>query len=260
MYKRIEFIPGSFIAGNILSRLKLCDRKTIISLFNKGQLRNSQKAVSNFSLLANCLDVYAEITNSSLRYFFFGEEEKWKLPTYTEYDEFVLSYLDFCTEKELEDLFDVIQKLFPNAFYHSVGDYDNFRVRTSALINRLPWGALRNIPMDDAEKQDFVLPSYKKVSDLLLPELQRFIRGHRCCHFAFQIDLMPDIATYIGVSLHWIFDLKGALFCRYPIGDQIFDYYTIMQPEEQKMFVNFLAGCLKFRMHKISQMLNGVNL
>lgn len=251
MYKRIDFTPDSRVANNILSRLAQCDKQTIKRLYRLGFLRNPHRALGSTSIIVDGLEEYAKATNSPLRAFFFDSDD-FVATTYTARDAFVLNYLNRCNEKELELIFGIMQKMFPCKVFYTAKDYDNYRHRLTALFNRFPYGILRAIPKEDEPKENFVLPPYKKVSDELLPELQRFNRGHRSFNFAFSADVLPDMATYVGVSLHWIFDFKAPLFCLYQTGDLIFDYYTLMQPEEQQEFIDFLIGGVKYRIKQLS--------
>lgn len=253
MSKRVDFSPDSPITNRIISNMQLCDRQTVYELARKKLLRDPKKPFSHYSFVVEGFDAYASATNSSLHYLIFGDA--FVSPSYTENDALVLRFLnEFCTDRQLKQIFEIIQKMYPNSFYYTADNFSNHRQRISTLINRLPWGTLRTIPAESEAAEDFILPPYKKVSDILLPELQRFIRGHRSYDFAFQFDALPDIATYLGVSLHWVLNLKGPLFCRNPIGDMIFDYYTLMQPEEQQDFCAFISSGVQFHINTLSKM------
>jgi hypothetical protein len=259
MSKRVDFFPDSPITDRVLSKMSLCPQYTLNQLARENLLRNPQKALNYYSFIMDGLEAYADASNSSLHYFLFGDAPV--QTTYTENDAVVLRFLnEFCTEQQLKQVFDIVQKMYPNSFYYTANEFASYRHRISTLINRLPWGTLRTIPLEPESSSEFILPAYKKVSDLLLSELQRFIRGHRCYDFAFHTDVLPDLATYLGVSLHWILNFKKPLFCTTAIGDAIFDYYTLMQPDEQQEFCSFISNGVQYHISKLSAMFSNKSL
>lgn len=229
----LPFVPDfadGFIADNILRGLRQCETATLIRLKNEGFIipMSIYPAIDNRSLQYKGIEVYADITGLPLSYFFFGTNTA-PAPTYTPFDKMVIALLNAMSDDQLLAMKQACVDFFPNptVFF----DATNPNERFIQLLKRLPHGM----------RVDYPIAPYKKVTNDVRPALSRHVNdGIKW----FPSELFPDLATYVGVSLHWIFGFaKYPLFCKSLIADQIFSHYTLLQPKQWGEFIS-VAQCV----------------
>ena len=224
----MPFVPDfadGFIADNILSGLRRCETATLTRLKNEGFIipMAIYPAIDNRSLQYKGIEAYADVTGLPLSYFFFGTYTA-PTPTYTPFDGMVIALLNAMSDDQLLTMKQVCVDFFPNPTVSF--DAINPNERFVQLLKRLPYGM----------RVDSPIAPYKNVTNDIRPALSRNANdGIKW----FPSELLPDLATYVGVSLHWIFGFsKYPLFCRTLIADQVFSHYTLLQPEQWGEFIS----------------------
>lgn len=212
------------IARRITQKLRNLTAAEIFELHDAGYLtlKRSDYKISYESLVRTGLEAYAKACHTSVRYFLYGTEEK-VIPTFTPYDGAVIRFVDSLSDSQQQAFYNLIIELYHNPYYGP------FNIIPSQWIvehlQRLPFGAISSAKFDP-----FGCKQYHK--DISL-ELQRLAKGRYSIYFNFATDYWPDLSTFAGVSLHHIFQLKTPLFCDTQTGDLIFDFFCLLQPEQQ---------------------------
>ena len=229
MYVLPDMQP-SFVTDNILRGLHDCSKSTISRLRRKGVLEIDEKlpTLTHRSLRCAGLDEYGEATGLPLCYFFYGTHTP-PTPTYTPFDGAVIALLNFMSNAQLAAFKECLYLFFPNAFVDL--EEDNFRIRAiKAMRYRIPCTNVEN-PTDYA--------SYKKIDDIsLAASLKQY--GSRKSDWI-RVDSLVDISTYIGVSLHWILNIKNhPLYCKNTLAEEVFNYYTLLPQHQWRQFLDLL--------------------
>lgn len=229
----MPFLPDfsdGFIADNILRGLRRCEAATLLRLKKDGFIipMAIYPALDNRSLLYKGIEVYADVTGLPLSYFFFGTNTA-PTPTYTPFDRMVIALLDAMSDNQLRAMKLACDDFFPNLMV--AFEATNPNKRLIQLLKQIPYGM----------RLDFPIAPYKKITKDIRSALSRNSNdGIKW----FPSELFPDLATYVGVSLHWIFGFsKHPLFCKTLIADQIFSHYTLLQPEQWGEFIS-VAQCI----------------
>lgn len=230
----VDFLEGD-ISNRLIAMLQACDANTIADLKKNGFLRLSRYdyTITCKSLISEHLAEYAAATGYSIHDIFYGIGSPIQT-AYSENDELVLFFLNSLNEAQLHNLLHFLKTAYPNQLFYVGRDLRPSR-KFRELLLRLPRGALRF-----KGNSFFDVPDSSKLSDLTKNEFQRYASVHSSIRLVFKTDCWPELADYIGVSLHWIWNMKGPLYCNKQIGDEVFDYYTLMQPEEKTAFVDFM--------------------
>lgn len=253
MQIRYDFSPNVGITDRILASLRNCSSAELIKLANAGKIRMKDFILTERSISAEHLEDYAKNTNASLLYYFYGVNSI--VPKYTPYDGYVISYLNSRSPAELKALKDHLLAIFPNNFYKASPVAENNRNRLGLVLRRMPKGTFLFESFDDIG-----IPAYKNLNDSIVPELLRFKNSHYTPLFTFHCKYWVDLATFAGVSLHWLFYLKSPLFCTTQLGDEVFDYYTLMQPSQQEQFIKLILVSVKYQIDNLSKTFLEVNL
>ena len=219
-----DLIDGD-IAKNILKALQNCPPSEIVKLKNSGAFATKKDNFTlNYRMLKyHSLELYAEKTGMPLCYFFFGTVMP-PVPTYTPYDGKLIPLLNSMSDQQLEKLYQFMFDFFYNPLFSL--ETNNPDKKLFALLSRA-----RN---SSKASEAF---SFRKITRDLTPDLNRYAASHYASTFAFVSDNIPDLATYTGASLHWIFDFKKLpLFCRSWMADRVFSLYTLLMPEQWEQF------------------------
>ncbi len=233
-----DFDAG-FISDNIVRGLEACNEKTIIRLKEQHYLNlpRTRPQLDYRALLYTSLDAYAKASKLPMCYFFYGTLTP-PVPMYTPFDAIVIAMLNAMSEKQLLAMKQAVFLYWDNPFMRCTEIEPDPRFRF--LLTRRVHGELR---MEN-------VPTYKHFENDISPILRKY---SRCCSkryaYCFPTDLYPDLATFAGVSLHWIMNIqKNPLFCNSQLADELFDYYTLLQPEQWQDFrelaMTFLSGDL----------------
>lgn len=228
----IEFADGD-ISNNIIDALHYCSAEQIGAMIRDGAIRMNQKQTSILpsSLLPDHLDRYSAESGVPMLNLLFGPDAS-ASTTYTPYDNYVRSSLESFSERGLRELCDQVDKFFPNELFKTTGRPS---YKLHAVLTSFSTGTLI-----DAMESDDHIPDYKQLRHDIRPEIDRYYRSHRSPKFVFLSDYLPDLATYAGVSLHWILSLDSPLYFSSQMADVIFDRYTLMSESEQRAFCHIL--------------------
>lgn len=249
MKMRYDFSPNSDITNRILTSLRQIPLSDLLNLARNDKLRLKDYTLTDRSLIAEYMEDYAKLSNTSVLFYFFGTESV--TPKYSPYDDKVIQFLNTRSMDELRALQVYLHDVFPNNFYLSSPDGVRGRNRIGLVLRRLPYGTLNVDSFDD-----LAVPEYKNLSESIFPEIKRFRESHYSGNFTFRCDSWADLATFAGVSLHWLFKLKEPLFCNTQIADEIFDYYTLMQPAQQEQFLKLIQRSVQHQINKLTNLLS----
>lgn len=230
-----DFFDG-FVSDNIIEALSFLSGDAVVLLFQKNILRQHPSLLLTYkSLKSESIGNYSEITNVPVLDFFYGSNST-IVPTYTPNDPFVIAALDSLPARELDNLAAFVADLFPN-------DLVNYNEYPSA--NLIALYRKRSLPTRAYKEDVDITFGYKQYRLDIKPELLRFANSHYSKAFIFHSDYLADIATYFGVSLHWVFHMKHPVFCQTNTADEIFDRYTLMSVEQQALFCSLLVYILE---------------
>ena len=238
MYFIQDFTDG-VIADNILRGLRLCTKSDLTQLKNDGLLTKSRlfPALDYRSLTYKGIETYVDLTGLSLSYFLFGTHTP-PTPTYTPNDGAVINLLNALSEEQLDAALAACDLFFPGERPHF--DSTDPSERLICCLNRLPYANRTNYP----------IPPYKKIENDVHSILQTRFSSTKGRNIRwFPTDLIPDLATYVSVSLYWVFGFeRHPLFCKTAKADKLFSRYTLLPPEQHHEFLTmikyFLLGSL----------------
>lgn len=230
-----DFVDGT-ISHNILNALNYCSIKQITQLLNSENLlhyANDYAPVTYKSLRYSGLDAYADASGFSIRYFLFGSDEP-PVSYYTPIDKYVIGALNELSSSQLTVLKQATNLFFSDPTMKDSDAYTNPSRRFLAqLKSRKESGLPDAIPEEDL---------YKYQKDVMV-EVRRYKNSRYVPSFLFNSDYWPELATLIGISVHWLLGIKHhALFCNEAVADDIFDMYTLMQPFNKASFVGMLSA------------------
>lgn len=229
----VDVNPGP-VAENFLKALRNCNYQTLSRLARKSFLKVNDQfpALTYTSILYEGIEAYAKAANTPLCFFFFGELKP-PIPQYTPFDSFVITTLNQLSQEQLAALNECVYQFFPNPIFE-LSEID-YRKRVLALMQR-------RLPSKRAP-DEVVFAPYKDLDPTLIKAyLEEYARSH---YNWIKLDTVIDVATYLGVSLHWILNLKKVpLFCNNVLADQIFSYYTLLPVQQRDQFVYLLWQCI----------------
>ncbi len=233
MLVSLNFTDG-YIADNILQCLRNLSDKEILQLAKDGAFSSKSKIMKilNYRRLRfESLTVYADACQVPLCYFIFGTMQP-PVPTYTQYDGLVIAMLNTLPEEKMKRLYRAT-KLFFYTGWDSFADPDPC-VRIVEFLKSKPFGYVCKIEY----------PPFKQIKTDIATEINMLRQKHYNPNTNFTTDCLPDLATYLGISLHWVLNIKDyPLYCNSPLGDDIFDLYTMLQPAQQISFLR-IAGSI----------------
>lgn len=225
--------PGP-VADNFLNALRSCSKKTLIQLAKQKYLHTDDAlpVLSYRSVCYEGLEAYVRATHLPLCYFFFGTDVP-PVTHYTPFDNYVIAQLNKLSIPELQTLKEALYLFFPNPIFDL--EETDYRHRTIALL-------LHRLPREKIPEQVKIEP-FKNLDATVI---QEYLLRYGKKHFGWvKLDTANEIATFLGVSLHWILNLKTtSLFCSTPLGDQIFSYYTLLPIQQRGQFLYFLWQCI----------------
>jgi len=103
------------------------------------------------------------------------------------------------------------------------------------LISAWPPGALTDTAHMLEKSED-------PIEKVVYCELARYRASHHSAKFAFSSNAWIALSSYMRISLHWLFQLKRPLYCHTQLADDLFDYYTLLDPKQQECFYRCLTG------------------
>ena len=216
-----DFDEASMIGARFLQHLRYCSNDTIKTFRKEFSFPIATMSDLRFLDIEN----YVDATGFPLCFYFFNTLMP-PVPTYTPYDGIIINHLNALPKNRLEKLKKAVMGCFNNPLI-SLSEPDPTN-RITILLDRGQYGdALRP-----------VIPEYKKISDDIYQHLYNYSYLH---YQVFPADAYVDLATYTGVSLHWIFNFrKYPLFCNTVIADEIFSYYTLLEQDQWPFFMQML--------------------
>ena len=228
----VDLNPGP-VADNFLNALLNCSKKTLLQLTKQNYLRTDENfpVLSNRSICYEGLEAYVRASNLPLCYFFFGTDVP-PVTHYTPFDNYVIAQINKMSVPELQTIKAAMYLFFPNPIFDL--EETDYRHRTIALM-------LHRLPREKIPEQVEIEP-YKNLDATII---QEYLVRYGKKHFGWvKLDTANEIATFLGVSLHWILNLKTTnLFCSHFLGDQIFSYYTLLPIQQRGQFLQFLWQC-----------------
>lgn len=232
-----EFLNGPF-CNRILKSLRDCDYETLAELKKEKKIKHSDTLLlSNKVLRMDEIECYSDSSGCSLRYFFYGNDRV--ETTYTVNDLFVQRVLNLLSDDALSKLLFYIKSFFENDKYNCTIERVSYRLTyLMKYITEVPSESA--IASQEAMGKKFT-PDEK---ELLIADFERYNKVHRSVNFCFNSEASIAWATFLGVSVHWIYHLKKPLYCTSELAEQIFDCYTLMSKEQQDMFVMLLKEIL----------------
>lgn len=217
----VDINPGP-VADNFLRALRNCEPKTLNRLARNNMLaiNDGFPALSDRSIRYDGLDAYVQATKLPLCYFFFGSTEP-PVPAYTPYDNFVITQLDRMSQAELAAFKECLHLFFPNPFY-DLAESDYRKRALAVMKHHIP-----NLKWQGREE----FHAFKKLD---AARLREFLDRYEKRNYAWiKLDTLIDLSTYLGVSLHWMLNMKRyPLFCKTLLAEEVFSYYTLL-PEQQ---------------------------
>lgn len=225
----VDISPGP-VANHFLAALRTCPHKKLAQLASQDMLKlyANYPSLTYRSIRFEGLEAYAKATKLPLCYFFFGMNTP-PIPQYTPFDRFVIVQLNEMSSLELSVFKESLISFFPNPLF----DLEEPAYRKRAYIT------MKHIVPDIYSGGDVTIPAYKKLDAQLLREQIEKCEKRNLAWI--KLDSIIDFATYLGVSLHWLLNIKEyPLFCNSVLGDQIFSYYTLLPPQQRKQFLYLL--------------------
>lgn len=226
-----DFVDG-VITKHILYALADCTASEIAQLRSTGALApnrgNDATYLSYRNLKYAALDDYADVSEHTMRELIFGSNDK-PVTYYSAIDAAVIAALDSLGESQLDAMLWVMKKAHCTDLMTSNNMDPSHRYITFYQTRKSP------LPTEIPEGEQY------KYSKNVMQEIERFKKSKRSIYFRFASDYWPDLATVMGISLHWVLGIqRHPLFCETAAGDQLFDYFTLMEPAGKKMFVGYL--------------------
>lgn len=249
-----DFDPNHPLTSRLLTALWTCDAETIQEMKSKGMLRKKYD-LAPAALVSEYLEDYAKICNTSLRRIIYGSTYSVN-PNCTPNDALILDLIDTLSEQELDFFFAHLQAVYPNAYFYDVKESESHNQRIYNLLARLPYGAMQITETADGR---YVAPNGKEISKALYMQMTNFIRVHRAPTFHFNCAVWTELASFLGVSLHWLFQFEMPLYCKTVTGDRCFSYYTLLQPWQQERIVDMAFAILESRVSKYTNQLRNRN-
>lgn len=229
----VDISPGP-VADYFLSALRSIPRKKLNQLAARNLVRPNMSfpTLTYFSIRHEGLEAYVNATHLPLCYFFFGTDSP-PTPRYTPYDRFVITQLNAMSTIELSLFMENVTAFFPNPLFDL--DEPNYRQRACAVM--------KHILPDIKPGEEVIVAPYKHLD---AQTLQEQIQKYENRNLAWiKLDTLIDLSTYLGVSLHWMLNVKEhPLFCNTVLADQIFSYYTLLSPRQKKQFIILLWNCI----------------
>lgn len=225
----VDINPG-MVADNFLRALRNCDQKTLKYLARNEYLAINDHfpALTERSIRYDGLDAYVQATRMPLCYFFFGSYEP-PTPSYTPFDNFVIAQLDRMSQAELAAFKECLYLFFPNPFYEL--EEADYRKRVLAVMKH----HIPNLKWQGREE----FHAFKKLDT---QQLRAFLDRYEKRNYAWiKLDTLIDLSTYLGVSLHWMLNMKKhPLFCKTLLAEEVFNYYTLLPEQQWEQFIALL--------------------
>ena len=222
------------IADRVVTALNNCPAAEFLRLYRNGcfNLTNDNYFVTVPSLKIDCMNEYIKASGVSAYQLLFGDEIYEN--AYTENDTFVISALDMMPAQDQERLLQDIREVFPKQLPNKL---QGMRIshKIMHLFSLLPYGWLSGIA-----KGDQTIPGYDKLSEDARAHIARF-HTTRSETVVYPLDIIPSVASFLGISLHLIMELDVPLYCKTNEGDILFDWYTLMTPGQKETFLNYLT-------------------
>lgn len=228
-----DFTVGE-ISNRVIAALKCCPAVPFLGLLKEGHL-NLQKdhySVTLDSIQVPSLGAYCRATGISAYEFLYGNEAFHNL--YSDYDESVIVFINFLDTPQQIEMLRQLKKLYPKNVYERLNG-KRVSHRLNELLSLLPYGYLSRIA-----SRDSTVPRYEYLSEPALDYLAWYFKNRSpTCVYPF--DVVPSVASFLGVSLHLILDLDAPLYCETQEGDLLFDWYTLLNDEQKETFRNILS-------------------
>lgn len=229
----VDISPGP-VADNFLAALRNCPHKKLNQLAaqNKLKIYDSFPSLTYRSIRYEGLESYVKATRLPLCFFFFGKHTP-PTPRYTPFDKFVITHLNDMSTLELSVFKECMIAFFPNPLFAL--EETEYRKRTKI--------AMKHILPEIWDGKNVTFDAYKHLdAQVLRDQLNRFEKRNLSW---IKMDTLIDIATYLGVSLHWLLNIQEyPLFCNTVLADQLFSYYTLLPPHQRKQFLYLLWNCI----------------
>lgn len=205
-----------------------CSAQEFIKLKRKNHLRLAADdyIVSVFSFKYSSLSAYLKAAEVSAYEILHGDQICENL--YTEQDAFVLEFINLLNKNQQRCLYDVLRQIYPKDIFETLkGQRINHKI--FSLFSLLPYGHVTRIA-----KRDATIPRFDKLTNDALTQVERISRG-RNDDIVIPTDTIPSLASFLGISLHFMLDLEVPLYSKTQEGDLIFDYYTLLSPAQREV-------------------------
>ena len=232
MEKVFMFNPGP-LSDNIMKVLLKCDPAVIQELKEQDAflLEDGRFSLSPFRLKITALDAYARAAHVPMYKLLFGSDHR-VMPTYTPNDAALISILSFPKEDALRELLGYMRANYFTSAYDRKDLY-TMRLRLRYLYVEHPK------PKEDEAGDGSFVKQYQHPLEDIKADIARYLSFRYIQQFHINESLLLDLATYYGVSAHWLLRLDEPLYCDNAIAEEIFDRYTLLPEKEQIAFVQF---------------------
>ena len=223
------------LADRVIDSLNsCCTIQSLLNISKKGQLfYNPSRPLVPHCISLQYLEEYADAAGVPVSYYLFDSSFP-PIPQVSSYDREVIWALDHMLGDKLITFFEAVKICFPNSTYTSVTS-PSVSYRLRHLISLWHYGAI-------IERCEKLQDSPDPASQIVCQELSSYRASHYSNRFAFSSNALVEMAQYVGVSLHWLFNFKRPFYCHTQLADEIFDYYSLLDPKQQILFYRFLNG------------------
>lgn len=224
-----SFSSDGIIADRIVHSLKTAGPPSINRLIASEKLLVPQtpSAFSYRQLLYEHIEDYAQECGIPLSYYFFGTPEP-PTPGYTPYDKLVIYLLNGMTDEQYAAAQQAATAFFPTPLA---------QMKMELTPDQKVMVLLRTQPQKENYNEG---SDFNKIENDVDAAIYAHFKRKR---FWFPTDVMPDIATAFGVSLHWLFGFdRLPLYCNNAKADNLFDHYTLLPRSQKHSFIRMLTS------------------
>ncbi len=226
MARSIFKLSEGAVCNRALHTLWDLDAKSSMALEASGEVVSNLNVVPpTYSISVGALSNLSKMSDTSLSWIMFGDEQY--TPTYTAHDSKIIKYLNNLTEQQCQTLLVCLKSLFPRSLYDCVHQFPSPSRRINTILLEMP------VKPDKLMSQQPQSRIFIHEADQVQEQLVRFVKSKYAVGLAHPADYWADLATALGVSLHWILGATTNLFCKHQAADEVFAYYTMLQMNEQ---------------------------
>lgn len=241
------------VAQRIVKSLQKLPAQQIAELCKEKKLTyyKPENELSYFNLRFNGLDDYCALTGCNLSYYLWGTMTP-PPPQYTDRDEEILELLNQLNDTQIEWLLNCflricktpITKLFhnlDNEEFYNLYKEDTASIRIRHLL--FSWSGQSESGRSSSskhlgEEHDSGDKEYIYGLNAVEDIISTIFVFRRDRVYTIPTDHLPDLATWLGVSVHWFCgSKKQTIYCNSYLGDLAFDLFTICRSYHRSFFI-----------------------